>query len=130
MGVNYRDQIIVDEERRFKYITDWLLAEYIPLEPHNSICVQELLRFLTVICNPHDKQNTDIMIHTGLSLLTVALEVGADAISRHPTLLAIVKDTLCRNLLSVCSIFFLKDYFLCTRSEFMFFASFSVTVDA
>lgn len=83
-------------------LTDWLLAEYIPLEPHDSICVQELLRFLTVICNPHDKQNTDVMIQIGLSLLTIALEVGANSIFRHPTLLAIVEDTLCRNLLAVC----------------------------
>ena len=37
----------------------------------------------------------------GLNLLTVALEVGADHIANYPLLLSIVKDSLCRNLLSV-----------------------------
>lgn len=80
---------------------DWLIAERIPLEPHNSICVQELLRFLALICNPYDHQNTDVMRLISLSLLTVALEVGAKAVSNHPSLLTVIKDTLCRNLLSV-----------------------------
>ena len=80
---------------------DWLIAERIPLEPHNSICVHELLRFLALICNPYDPQNTDVMRLISLSLLTIALEVGAETISGHPSLLAVIKDSLCRNLLSV-----------------------------
>ena len=41
------------------------------------------------------------MMTVGLNLLTVALEVGADHIASYPLLLSIVKDGLCRNLLSV-----------------------------
>ena len=41
------------------------------------------------------------MISVGLNLLTVALEVGSDALATYPTLLALVKDTLCQNLFSV-----------------------------
>jgi hypothetical protein len=41
------------------------------------------------------------MITVGLNLLTVALEVGADYLANYPLLLSIVKDSLCRNLLSV-----------------------------
>jgi hypothetical protein len=41
------------------------------------------------------------MITVGLNLLTVALEVGADYLAHYPLLLEIVKDSLCRNLLSV-----------------------------
>lgn len=43
------------------------------------------------------------MMHMGLSLLTVALEIGADSIGKYKTLLALVKDEMCRNLFSVSS---------------------------
>lgn len=48
-----------------------------------------------------DKQNSDTMVHMGLSLLTVALEVGADSIGNYDSLLVLVKDELCRNLFSL-----------------------------
>jgi brefeldin A-resistance guanine nucleotide exchange factor 1 len=41
------------------------------------------------------------MIHMGLTLLTVALEIGADSIGKYNSLLGLVKDELCRNLFSV-----------------------------
>ena len=47
------------------------------------------------------RNNTEYMITVGLNLLTVALEVGADYLANYPLLLSIVKDSLCRNLLSV-----------------------------
>lgn len=81
---------------------DWLIPERIPLRPHNIICVQDLLRFLASICDPYENQNTDVMIQISLSLLTVALEVGARSIPKYQSLLIIIKDALCRNLLSVC----------------------------
>lgn len=61
-------------------------------------CIRELLRFLVTLCNPMDKQNTDVMIHMGLNLLTVALEVGADSIGKYEALMSIVRDDMCRNL--------------------------------
>lgn len=48
-----------------------------------------------------DKQNSDVMIHMGLSLLTIALEIGADSIGKYDSLLEMVKDDLCRNLFAV-----------------------------
>lgn len=71
------------------------------LIPYGMPCIRELLRFLISLCNPLDKQNTDAMIHMGLSLLTIALEVGADSIGKHDTLLEMVKDDLCKNLFAV-----------------------------
>lgn len=68
------------------------------LVPYGLPCIRELLRFLVTLCNPLDKQNTDVMIHMGLNLLTVALEVGADSIGKYETLMAIVRDEMCRNL--------------------------------
>uniref|UniRef100_A0A2M4A2P8 Putative pattern-formation protein/guanine nucleotide exchange factor n=1 Tax=Anopheles triannulatus TaxID=58253 RepID=A0A2M4A2P8_9DIPT len=69
--------------------------------PYGLPCIRELFRFLISLCNPMDKQNTDVMIHMGLTLLTVTFEVGADSIGRYESLLAIVKDDLCRNLFAL-----------------------------
>lgn len=72
--------------------------EEVLLIPYSLPSVRELLRFLISLCNPMDKQNTDVMIHCGLTLLTVAFEVGADSIGKYSALLVLVKDDLCRNL--------------------------------
>lgn len=69
--------------------------------PYGLPCIREFLRFLIALCNPLDKQNTDTMMHMGLSLLTVALEVGADHIGKYESLMVLVKDEMCRNLFAV-----------------------------
>ncbi|KZC11781.1 Golgi-specific brefeldin A-resistance guanine nucleotide exchange factor 1 [Dufourea novaeangliae] len=69
------------------------------LTPYGALCVRELFRFLVSLCSPLDKQNNEVMTHLGLSLLQVALEIAADALSNFPSLLALVKDDLCRNLI-------------------------------
>lgn len=77
-----------------------------PLVPYGLPCIQELFRFLILLCNPMDKQNTDTMMHMGLSLLTVAFEVGADNIGKYDSLLQLVKDDMCRNLFAVSKMLF------------------------
>lgn len=72
-----------------------------PLVPYGVECIRELFRFLISLCNPNDKQNSEKMLHIGLTLLTVALEVGADSIGQYQTLLVLVKDDLCRNIFSL-----------------------------
>jgi brefeldin A-resistance guanine nucleotide exchange factor 1 len=79
-------------------------VRFMPLQqhtPYGSLCVRELFRFLVSSCSPLDKQNTEIMMHLGLSLLQVTLEVAADALSNFPSLLALAKDDLTRNLILV-----------------------------
>ncbi|KAB0793293.1 hypothetical protein PPYR_12913 [Photinus pyralis] len=71
------------------------------LIPYGIVSVREMFRFLISLCNPLDKQNTDSMIHLGLTLLTVAFEVSADNIGKYSSLLTLVKDDLCRNLFSL-----------------------------
>lgn len=85
------------------------IEEELVLVPYGLACVRELFRFLISLCNPLDKQNTDVMVHLGLTLLMVAFEVGADSIGKYTALLALVKDDLCRNLflVSCFQIFFL-----------------------
>ncbi|XP_077999496.1 Golgi-specific brefeldin A-resistance guanine nucleotide exchange factor 1-like [Glandiceps talaboti] len=69
-----------------------------PLIPHGLPCVRELFRFLISLISPHDRHNTDVMIHMGLSLLTVALETGSDHIGAYNALLCLVRDDMCKNL--------------------------------
>lgn len=71
--------------------------------PYNSGCVLELIKFLVDACDPHDQQNTEVMIGVGLNLLVIAFEVGAYAIKCHTNMHSIIKDQLCRNILSVCT---------------------------
>ncbi|KAK2588991.1 hypothetical protein KPH14_001840 [Odynerus spinipes] len=77
-------------------------VRFMPLQqlaPYGALCVRELFRFLVSLCSPLDKQNNEIMIHLGLNLLQVALEVAADALSNFQSLLSLAKDDLCRNLI-------------------------------
>uniref|UniRef100_H2ZA15 SEC7 domain-containing protein n=1 Tax=Ciona savignyi TaxID=51511 RepID=H2ZA15_CIOSA len=47
-----------------------------PLLPYGLACIRELFRFLISLTNPHDRHNTDVMIHMGMSLMMVALETS------------------------------------------------------
>lgn len=79
-------------------------VRFMPLQqlaPYGALCVRELFRFLVSLCSPLDKQNNEVMTHLGLNLLQVALEIAADALSNFPSLLLLVKDDLCRNLILV-----------------------------
>lgn len=48
-----------------------------------------------------DTQNNSSMVYLGLCLVETALEVSADQLAKHPSILQLIKDPLCRNLLSV-----------------------------
>lgn len=80
--------------------------------PYGSLCIRELFRFLASICSPLDKQNTEVMMHLGLSLLQVALEIAADALSNFSSLLSLAKDDLSRNLILVSLTITIYFYFL------------------
>eukprot|EP00057_Strongylocentrotus_purpuratus_P000996 XP_001189180.3 PREDICTED: golgi-specific brefeldin A-resistance guanine nucleotide exchange factor 1 [Strongylocentrotus purpuratus] len=72
-----------------------------PPIPYGLPCVRELLRFLISLINPHDRHNTDLMMHMGLSLLTIAVETGCDHIPSFSTLIALIKDEMCKNLFAL-----------------------------
>lgn len=69
------------------------------LVPYGLPCIRELLRFLISLTNPHDRHNSEVMIHMGLQLLTVALELAS--VANWPSLLGLVKEELCRYLFQV-----------------------------
>jgi len=71
--------------------------------PYGVPCVRELVRFLVSLINPHEKQNSETMIHLGLKLLLVAVESDMESISVHPSLNAIFKNELVKNLIALLS---------------------------
>ncbi|XP_013395195.1 Golgi-specific brefeldin A-resistance guanine nucleotide exchange factor 1 isoform X4 [Lingula anatina] len=94
-----------------------------PLIPYGLPCVRELFRFLISLTNPLDRHNTDVMIHIGLSLLTIGLEAGADHIAHNSSLLLLVKDEMCRNLFSLLQTERLSLFAAAQRVCFLLFES-------
>ncbi|KAM5271960.1 Golgi-specific brefeldin A-resistance guanine nucleotide exchange factor 1 isoform 13-T13 [Ctenodactylus gundi] len=66
------------------------------LVPYGLPCIRELFRFLISLTNPHDRHNSEVMIHMGLHLLTVALESAP--VAQCQTLLSLIKDEMCRHI--------------------------------
>ncbi|CAG0916826.1 unnamed protein product [Notodromas monacha] len=73
------------------------------LVPYGLPSVRELLSFLSALINPVDKTQTDVMIHTGLNMIAVALEIGSESIETFPSLLSIVKNDLSRHIVALLS---------------------------
>ncbi|KAK9505516.1 hypothetical protein O3M35_009555 [Rhynocoris fuscipes] len=91
--------------------------------PYGVISVHELLRFVASLINPFDKQNTETMINTGLTLLTVALEVAADNMARYPSLMVIIKDDVCKNLFALLHSERLAVFSAVLQASFLLFES-------
>ncbi|XP_053291725.1 Golgi-specific brefeldin A-resistance guanine nucleotide exchange factor 1 isoform X4 [Pleuronectes platessa] len=91
------------------------------LIPYGLPCLRELFRFLISLTNPHDRHNTDAMMHMGLQLLTVALESGNMA--NYQSLLGLVKDELCRHLFQLLSVDRMNLYASSIRVCFLLFES-------
>ncbi|XP_058508317.1 Golgi-specific brefeldin A-resistance guanine nucleotide exchange factor 1 isoform X3 [Solea solea] len=94
------------------------------LIPYGLPCLRELFRFLISLTNPHDRHNTDAMMHMGLQLLTVALE--AAHIANYQSLLGLVKDELCRHLFQLLSVDRMNLYTSSIRACFLLFESMRV----
>ena len=72
-------------------------------QPYGLSSIIELLDFISSLINIHDPQNSDHIIKTGLSLITVALEVARDHILEIPELLDIVRVDLTKYLYQLLS---------------------------
>ena len=88
--------------------------------PYGLPCVRELLRFLISLIG---NKNSDLMISMGLNLITIGLESGIDHIASYQSLLAYVKDDLCRNLYNLLSVDRLSIYTNVLRVTFLLFES-------
>ncbi|XP_039609053.1 Golgi-specific brefeldin A-resistance guanine nucleotide exchange factor 1 isoform X2 [Polypterus senegalus] len=91
------------------------------LVPYGLPCIRELFRFLISLTNPHDRHNSEVMIHMGLQLLTVALECAH--ISKFQSLLGLVKDELCRHLFQLLAIERMNHYAASIKVCFLLFES-------
>ena len=88
--------------------------------PYGLPCVRELLRFLISLIS---FKNSDIMISMGLNLLTIGLESGVDHLASYQSLLAYVKDDLCKKLYNLLSAERLTIYASALRVLFLLFES-------
>lgn len=68
------------------------------IHPFGLASIQELLRVLISLLNPHDQQHTDSMRLMSLGLLNIAFEVGGASIGKFSALRAMVGDHLCKHL--------------------------------
>ncbi|XP_073760376.1 Golgi-specific brefeldin A-resistance guanine nucleotide exchange factor 1 isoform X13 [Callorhinus ursinus] len=91
------------------------------LVPYGLPCIRELFRFLISLTSPHDRHNSEVMIHMGLHLLTVALESAP--VAQCQTLLGLIKDEMCRHLLQLLSVERLNLYAASLRVCFLLFES-------
>ncbi|XP_031246395.1 Golgi-specific brefeldin A-resistance guanine nucleotide exchange factor 1 isoform X8 [Mastomys coucha] len=91
------------------------------LLPYGLPCIRELFRFLISLTNPHDRHNSEVMIHMGLHLLTVALESAP--VAQCQTLLGLIKDEMCRHLFQLLSVERLNLYAASLRVCFLLFES-------
>ncbi|XP_049711226.1 Golgi-specific brefeldin A-resistance guanine nucleotide exchange factor 1 isoform X2 [Elephas maximus indicus] len=91
------------------------------LVPYGLPCIRELFRFLISLTNPHDRHNSEVMIHMGLHLLTVALESAS--VAQCQTLLGLIKDEMCRHLFQLLSVERLNLYAASLRVCFLLFES-------
>ncbi|XP_055083101.1 Golgi-specific brefeldin A-resistance guanine nucleotide exchange factor 1 [Periophthalmus magnuspinnatus] len=94
------------------------------LIPYGLPCLRELFRFLISLTNPHDRHNTDAMMHMGLQLLAVALETAN--VAHYQSLLLLVKDELCRHLFQLLSVERMNLYASSIRVCFLLFESMRV----
>ncbi|KAK1791614.1 hypothetical protein P4O66_013617 [Electrophorus voltai] len=91
------------------------------LIPYGLPCLRELFRFLISLTNPHDRHNSDGMMHMGLQLLNVALE--STHIAPYQSLLGLVKDELSRHLIELLSVERMNLYAASMRVCFLLFES-------
>ncbi|XP_017277213.1 Golgi-specific brefeldin A-resistance guanine nucleotide exchange factor 1 isoform X2 [Kryptolebias marmoratus] len=96
----------------------------VSLIPYGLPCLREVFRFLISLTNPHDRHNTDAMMHMGLQLLTVALESAH--IANYQSLLVLVKDELCRHMFQLLSVERMNLYASSIRVCFLLFESMRV----
>ncbi|XP_005995194.1 Golgi-specific brefeldin A-resistance guanine nucleotide exchange factor 1 isoform X2 [Latimeria chalumnae] len=91
------------------------------LVPYSLPCIRELFRFLISLTNPHDRHNSEVMMHMGLQLLIVALESAP--VANYVSLLSLVKDELCRHIFQLLSVERVNLYASSLRVCFLLFES-------
>ncbi|CAG4994635.1 unnamed protein product [Parnassius apollo] len=117
-----------DDEKLEEYVNDRGIRftpqeDTVELQPYGLVCVRELFRFLISLSNPLEPQNTSAMVQLGLSLAGTALEVAADQLAHYPALLQLVRDPLCRNLLSLLDTERISIFALDLQISFLLFES-------
>ncbi|OQV24456.1 Golgi-specific brefeldin A-resistance guanine nucleotide exchange factor 1 [Hypsibius exemplaris] len=66
--------------------------------PYGLPALQEVLRFMTTLIHPYDK-NPENNLNLGLQLLGTVMETAARALPKYATLMSLIENDLCRNLI-------------------------------
>ena len=72
--------------------------EYSKIKPYSLPSIRELFRVLVDLLQPHNKQHADTMRVMALRIIDVALEVAGPYIAKHPSLITLAGNDLCRYL--------------------------------
>lgn len=73
-------------------------GDEIDVRPYSLPAIRELFRFLAELLDPFKRERTDTMRIIALRIVNVTLEVAGPWIAYQPSLAAIAKDSLCKNL--------------------------------
>ena len=68
------------------------------IKPYSLPSIRELFRVLVDLLQPHNRPHADVMRVMALRIIDVALEVAGPSLAKHPSLVMLAKDDLCRNL--------------------------------
>ena len=68
------------------------------IKPYSLPSIRELFRVLVDLLQPHSKQHADTMRVMALRIIDVALEVAGPSIAKHPSLITLARNDLCRHL--------------------------------
>lgn len=68
------------------------------IKPYSLPSIRELFRVLVDLLQPHNRPHADVMRVMALRIIDVALEVAGPSLAKHPSLVTLAKDDLCRNL--------------------------------
>ena len=70
-----------------------------PASPARDLIAAEALGSSSPLTPPTQHKSDDATRRLGLALANIAIETGGVALGHHPTVVAVVKDELCRALL-------------------------------
>ena len=86
------------------------------MTPYGLPCVCRVTKYLASCIDCSKRKQPDKSIHIGLKLVTTVMECGSSLLETAPSVLHVVKDSLCKNLFAVSAS-------LCTPASDMYLCS-------
>ncbi|KAF2148914.1 Sec7-domain-containing protein [Myriangium duriaei CBS 260.36] len=97
-AVSARPSTDIRQDAQIEALKSEDVEESTEVRPYSLPSIRELFRVLSDLLDPFDRQHTDTMRVMALRIVNVALEIAGPSIAEQPSLAALAKDSLCRNL--------------------------------